>query len=202
MLPPYASGTSAERTSRLAGATPTVPCIGTIGRSTVNSPSAASNLHVRATRSSCHIHTNSGSGSCRVAVRWVLVSAPNSGTVVDAAQDLAGSMDTKCTATVSPGSAPSMWNGPVCGFRYGNSHTCETRSCSLRTRPAKQSSVYTSRIAGVLIRFTGAAPPNVHAYWSRSGRNEMTCRSLTSYLLDDVQVHESDVGDPAGVRPV
>jgi len=38
----------------------------------------------------------------------VPVSAPNNGTVVDAAQDRAGSIDTKCTATVSPGEAPSM----------------------------------------------------------------------------------------------
>ncbi len=35
------------------------------------------------------------------------VSAPNSGTVVEAAQSRAGSIETKCTATVSPGSAPS-----------------------------------------------------------------------------------------------
>ena len=179
MFPPNASGTSALRTSRLAGATPTVPCIGSIGRSISNEPRRALNRQVRAAASSCHSQTTSGSGSCSSAVRWVPVSAPNSGTVVDAAQDLAGSMDTKCTATVSPGSAPSMWNGPVCGFRNGNSHTCETRSCSLRTRPAKQSSVYTSSTAGVRIRFTGAAPPNVQAYCPGSGRNEMTSRSLT-----------------------
>jgi hypothetical protein len=44
----------------------------------------------------------------------------------------------------------SRYNGPVRGFRKGNSHTCETRSCSLRTRPPKQSSVNTSSTAGVL----------------------------------------------------
>ncbi len=107
MLPPNASGTSAERTSRLAGATPTVPCIGFIGSSAVQSLSRAMNWQVPLVRSSSQIQTTSGSGSCRVAVRCVEVSAPNSGTVVDAAQSRAGSSETKCTATVSPGSAPS-----------------------------------------------------------------------------------------------
>ena len=51
---------------------------------------------------------SSSSGSFSSAVRCVPVSAPNSGTVVDAAQSRAGPIDTKCTATVSPGSAPSM----------------------------------------------------------------------------------------------
>ncbi len=95
MFPPNASGTSAERTSRLAGATPIVPCIGLIGRSAVNSLSRAENRQRRWTRSSSQIHTISGSGSCSVAVRWVEVSAPNSGTVVDAAQSRLGSIDTK-----------------------------------------------------------------------------------------------------------
>ena len=36
------------------------------------------------------------------------VRAPNSGMVEDAAQSRDGSMETKCTASVSPGSAPSM----------------------------------------------------------------------------------------------
>lgn len=71
----------------------------------------------------------------------VEVRAPKSGTVVDAAQSRAGSIETKWTATVSPGSAPSTWKGPVCGLRNGNSHTSETKSFSERTRPAKQSSV-------------------------------------------------------------
>ncbi len=107
MLPPCASGTSADRTSRLAGATPTVPCIGSIGRSTVTSLSAASKRHNRRSRSSCQIQTRSSSGGCRVAVVWVEVSAPNSGTVDDAPQSRAGSIETKCTAMVSPTSAPS-----------------------------------------------------------------------------------------------
>jgi hypothetical protein len=40
-------------------------------------------------------------------VAWVPVSAPNSGTVVEAAQSLDGSIETKWIARVSPGSAPS-----------------------------------------------------------------------------------------------
>lgn len=107
MFPPCASGTSAERTSRLAGATPTVPCIGSRGSSASMSLSCARNIAVWRVRSSCQIQTVSGSGGCNVAVVVVDVSAPNSGTVVDAAQSRAGSTDTKCTATVSPGSAPS-----------------------------------------------------------------------------------------------
>ncbi len=63
MFPPKASGTSALRTSRFEGATPTVPCIGSIGRSAVNEPRRAVNRQVRAAASSCHSHTTSGSGS-------------------------------------------------------------------------------------------------------------------------------------------
>ena len=63
MLPPNASGTSAERTSRLAGATPTVPCIGFSGSSAVKSLSFAVNWHRPLSRSSSQIHTTSGSGS-------------------------------------------------------------------------------------------------------------------------------------------
>jgi hypothetical protein len=65
------------------------------------------NRQVRAAASSSQSHTTSGSGSFSRAVRCVPVSAPNSGTVVEAAHDRAGSIDTKCTATVSPGAAPS-----------------------------------------------------------------------------------------------
>ena len=61
-----------------------------------------------ALRSNCQIQISSGSGSCSRAVAWVAVSAPKNGTVVDAAQSRAGSIETKCTASVSPGSAPSM----------------------------------------------------------------------------------------------
>ena len=178
MLPPNASGTSALRTSPPAGATPIVPCIGSIGRSAVKSLLRAWKRQVRAARSSCQIHMSSSSGSLSSAVRWVPVSAPNSGTVVDAAQSLAGSMLTKCTATVSPGSAPSMENGPVCGLRPVM-FSVETRSAEDRTRPAKQSSVNRSRTTGVVILRTGAAPPNVQAYSSGSGRYLITSRSLT-----------------------
>jgi hypothetical protein len=66
------------------------------------------NRQVPRARSNCHIHTSSGSGSCSSAVAWVADSAPNSGTVVDAPQSRAGSIEMKCTASVSPGSAPSM----------------------------------------------------------------------------------------------
>ncbi len=125
--------------------------------------SRARNSAVRRVRSNCQIQTVSGSGGCNVAVVCVEVSAPKRGTVVEAAQSRAGSIDTKCTATVSPGSAPSTWNGPVCGLRNGNSHTSDTRSFSDRTRPAKQSSVNRSRTVPGAMRATGGAPPNVQA---------------------------------------
>ena len=154
----------------VGGRPPTVPCIGSIGRSTQYALSRAVKRAVRAVRSSCHIHTSSGSGGCRVAVRWVEVSAPNSGTVVEAAQSRLGSIEMKWTARVSPGSAPSTKNGPVCGLRNGKSQTTETRSSRLRTLPAKQSSVHSSSTApGRTVR-TGGAPPKVQANSVGSGR--------------------------------
>jgi hypothetical protein len=41
MFPPQLPGVSEERTSPSGGATPTVPCIGSSGRSTVNAESSA-----------------------------------------------------------------------------------------------------------------------------------------------------------------
>ena len=75
------------------------------------------------------------------------------------------------------GSAPSMWNGPVCGFRNGNSQTCGTRSSLPRPpgeavlRPQFQ---HRSRADP---RDRGGAP-NVHTNCSVSGRNDKTCGSL------------------------
>jgi hypothetical protein len=59
----------------------------------------------------------SGSGSCSIAVDGVAVSEPKNGTVVLTPQSNRGSMLRKWIATVSPGSAPSIQNGPLCGFR-------------------------------------------------------------------------------------
>jgi hypothetical protein len=103
-------------------------------------------------------------------VVWVVVSAPNSGMVVDAAQSRDGSIETKWTASVSPGSAPSMWKGPVSGFTNGTSMTCETRSSTPRTLPAKASSLQSSSTVPGLTRRTGATPPKVHASSCGSGR--------------------------------
>jgi hypothetical protein len=100
-------GTSDERASKAAGATPTVPCIGSRGSSTARSVRRAWKLTVRRARSTSYIHTTSSSGSWSRAVAWVPVRAPNSGMVVEAAQSRDGSMDTKWMARVSPGSAPS-----------------------------------------------------------------------------------------------
>lgn len=60
-----------------------------MGSSIRMSLSRARNRAVRRSRSSCQIHTVSGSAGCSVAVVCVDVSAPNSGTVVEAAQSRA-----------------------------------------------------------------------------------------------------------------
>ena len=72
---------------------------------------------MRRSRSTSYSQTRSSSGGCSIAVVWVAVSAPKWGNVDDTAQSRAGSMETKWTASVSPGSAPSTWNGPVTGLR-------------------------------------------------------------------------------------
>ena len=51
MFPPNVSGTSEERTSPAAGATPTVPSIGSIGSSSRKSLDAAWNATVHRSRS-------------------------------------------------------------------------------------------------------------------------------------------------------
>jgi hypothetical protein len=94
-------------------------------------------------------------------VARVEVSAPNRGTVVETPQSRAGSIETKWSAIVSPGSAPSTWNGPVCGFRNGNRIFWETRSSASWINPVKQSSVQSSRIEPGCTFITGSAPPNV-----------------------------------------
>ena len=82
MLPPWASGTSDERASRLAGATPTVPCIGSSGSSTSSSPYVARGTSPCGRR--VHVvhpdHARAAAPGAP-AVTWVEVSAPNSGIV-------------------------------------------------------------------------------------------------------------------------
>ena len=64
-------------------------------------------------------------------------------------------------ASVSPGSAPSTKNGPVCGLSWPGGITFDGRSAAVFTAPSKQSSVHvTMRVPG-LMRCFGAAPPNV-----------------------------------------
>ena len=73
----------------------------------MKSPFRASKCTIRRSRSTSYRQTSSGSGSCNVTVLVVEVSAPNNGNVVETAQSLDGSIETKCSASVSPGSAPS-----------------------------------------------------------------------------------------------
>jgi hypothetical protein len=98
------------------------------------------------------------------------VSAPKSGTVHEDAQSLDGSIEMKWIARVSPGSAPSTKNGPVCGLTNGNSITRETQSSGPRTLPPNASSVQSSRMSPGFTARTGGTPPNVHANSEGSGR--------------------------------
>ena len=67
----------------------------------------------------------------------VPVSAPNSGTVVETAQSRAGWTSMRWIASVSPGSAPSTKNGPVCGLMNGYVMVRLGRSSLDRIRPAE-----------------------------------------------------------------
>ena len=60
---------------------------------------------------------------------------------------------------VSPGSAPRTAIGPVTGFRNGKVHTWLGRSSTLRTLPAKQSSVARSMIEPGSTVSSGSRPP-------------------------------------------
>ena len=103
----------------------------------------------------------SSSGAFSSAVVGVATREPNSGMFADTPQANRGSMETKCTASVSPGSAPSTWNGPVCGLRYAGSHTWETTSEAERTRPPKQSNVHVDNAEPGAMDATASTPPNV-----------------------------------------
>ncbi|HZR22051.1 MAG TPA: hypothetical protein VFA59_00595 [Vicinamibacterales bacterium] len=64
-------------------------------------------------------------------------------------------------AIVSPGSAPSTKNGPVCGLSWPGGITFDGRSLAVLTTPSKQSSVHVMMRVPDRIRCFGAAPPNV-----------------------------------------
>lgn len=83
----------------------------------MKSPTRARNRQVPAARSSSYTQTRSSSGACSIAVLWVAVSAPKCGKVLEIPQSRAGAISTKCTARVSPGSAPTTAIGPVTGLR-------------------------------------------------------------------------------------
>jgi hypothetical protein len=94
-------------------------------------------------------------------VRSVPTSAPKPGPNADTAHVRAGASFTMRIASVSPGSAPSTKNGPVCGLSCPGAITFDGRSAGVFTTPSKQSSVHaTIRVPG-WIRQRGAAPPNV-----------------------------------------
>ena len=159
MFPPKVSGTSEDRTSPAAGATPTVPSIGSIGSSR-SSLAWAWNATVCRSVSTSYIQDLSGNGSCRVAVRSVLVSPPKRGIAQDAPKLRAGLRSTKCSASVSPGSAPATWNGPVCGLTNGMVSAVLGRSVTCRILPQNASSVHSrSTVPGWIFRM-GATPPN------------------------------------------
>ena len=148
--------------------------MGSIGSSTRRSLAWAWNATVCRSVSTSHIQDRSGNGSCSVAVWSVLVSPPKRGIAQDAPKLRAGLRSTKCSASVSPGSAPATWNGPVCGLTNGMVSVMLGRSVTCRILPQNASSVHSrSTVPGWIFRM-GATPPNVNAYWSRSGRNSIT----------------------------
>src|SRR4051812_6143370 len=160
MLPPKLSGTMVERTSPPAGATPRQPRNGASGTS---QPWRPSDDLARATPpATSYRQTISGRVGPRTAVRSVPLSAPKPGKDAETAYRRAGVSLAMRTARVSPGSAPSTKNGPVCGLSCPAGTTLEGRVSGPVTVPSKQSSVQlTIRVPG-LIRATGGAPPKVY----------------------------------------
>ena len=55
-----------------------------------------------------------------------------------------GTIDSICTATVSPGSAPSIMIGPFCGLTNGIVSTRDGMSCSVLILPLNASRVSTT----------------------------------------------------------
>ena len=107
------------------------------------------------------MYVRSGSGSCSVGLTGTLVSPPKKGISVEAPQVRAGVRSTRWTTRVSPGSAPSIQNGPVCGLRSSVFSAVVATSAVLVMRPPYASSVHSVSTVGGVIRRTGAAPPNV-----------------------------------------
>ena len=107
------------RASPAAGATPIVPRNGVSGRRVEKFESSAWYTTSPAASSTAYTHVRSGSAGWSVAVYLVPVSEPKSGTVVETAQSRAGRTSIRWMASVSPGSAPSTWKGPVWGLMNG-----------------------------------------------------------------------------------
>src|SRR4051794_28108138 len=83
-------------------------------------------------------------------------------------------MATKCSARVSPGSAPSTKNGPVCGLTKRRSTFSVERSLVDRSAPLNASSDHNRSAVPGVIRRSGATPPNVNAYCSNVGTTSTT----------------------------
>ena len=150
MLPPKAPGTIVDRASPIEGATPRHPRNGARGTSHACLPSPEV---VRATpffASTSYRQTASGGSGPSIAVRSVPFSAPKPGKDAEMAHGRAGSSLRIRIASVSPGSAPSTKNGPVCGLSCPGGTTFEGRSAVVFTAPSKQSSVHaTMRVPGL-----------------------------------------------------
>ena len=78
----------------------------------------------------------------------MLVSPPKKGMAVQDAPKLRAGLqvDTKCSTSVSPGSAPSTKNGPVCGLTNGMVSAALGRSVTCRMLPQNASSVHSRSI--------------------------------------------------------
>src|SRR5262249_11723408 len=116
---------------------------------------------VRFFASTSYFQTVSGRSGPSIAVRSVPFSAPNPGNDEEIAHGRAGSSFRMRIASVSPGSAPSMKTGPVCGVSWLGGTTFDGRSAVDFTAPPKQTSLHETIFVPGWMRFAGFAPPNV-----------------------------------------
>src|SRR5262249_43089652 len=99
------------------GAVPMVPKNGRIGTSTLPILLLGmSTVAVLRALSICQMNRRSGAGCVTIAVLYSGASRPKPGIDAPQPQSRLGSTLSRCTTSVSPGSAPSTENGPVCGL--------------------------------------------------------------------------------------
>ena len=151
MFPPWVDEVAVEIACRRGGATPKQPSMGSSG--SVSLPS----LVFGATSVAFHLFRSIRQldplhfGDC-MAVRGS--STCGAITVELHPTSRLGASRSKVTDNMSPGSAPSMWNGPVCGFPHSVTRLPEASAPALST-------VVVITVSPGLIRRTGSCAPIV-----------------------------------------